>query len=108
MVTINVAYTAPINPAGATPVLTQDQVWRCLERKVEHAEEFVKVITTTEVLSKEGVTTVRRVKFVEKPDEWVEERCVNYKPTKVRDPQILYHRFQQCHQVDEASHTSRP
>lgn len=27
MVTINVAYTAPINPAGATPVLTVEQVY---------------------------------------------------------------------------------
>ena len=34
MVTIYVAYTQQINPAGVTPVLTRAQIWAALERKV--------------------------------------------------------------------------
>ncbi|KAK4034366.1 hypothetical protein C8A01DRAFT_39143 [Parachaetomium inaequale] len=51
MPTLNFAYTAPINPPGATPVLTPSQVWTGLQYKVRRAEKFVPVITACEVLS---------------------------------------------------------
>ncbi|CAP65899.1 uncharacterized protein PODANS_5_11020 [Podospora anserina S mat+] len=68
MATFNLSYTAPINPPGASPVLTQSQIWECIKRKVRHAEHFVPAITKTEILSesKEGETVVslkRRITF---------------------------------------------
>jgi hypothetical protein len=51
MVSLNLAYTAPINRPGQLPVLTQSQVWAGLQRKVRHAEEFVPLIVACEVVS---------------------------------------------------------
>ncbi|XXH02533.1 hypothetical protein Hte_008909 [Hypoxylon texense] len=69
MVTFNLAYTAPVNPAGATPVLTVPQVWAGLQRKVRRAQDFVPVIEACDVLS-EGtdartgnLRVVREVRF---------------------------------------------
>ncbi|KAH6649329.1 hypothetical protein F5144DRAFT_500384 [Chaetomium tenue] len=53
MVTFNFAYTAPINPPGASPILTPAQVWTGLQYKVRRAEKFVPVITACEVISEE-------------------------------------------------------
>jgi hypothetical protein len=92
MVTINLAYTAPINAFGAFPVLSQSQVWAGLKRKVRNAQEFVPLIVACEVLSEteaeKGFTVVRQVKFKEgqgpngdgKP---VKEVCVHYAPCRV-------------------------
>ena len=68
MVTFNLAYTAPINPPGAEPVLSQAQIWECISRKVIHAEQFVPAITKTEVLSEStseggGIVLQRRITF---------------------------------------------
>jgi hypothetical protein len=63
MVNFNVAYTSRINPAGATPVLNQAQIWAGLQRKIRFAQEFVPVIESCEVLEeKDGVVT-RDVRF---------------------------------------------
>ena len=63
MVNINIAYTSRINPAGATPVLNEAQIWAGLQRKIRFAQEFVPVIESCEVLEeKDGVVT-RDVKF---------------------------------------------
>jgi hypothetical protein len=87
MVNIYVAYTAPINPSGATPVLTVPQVWKGLQRKVRHAEEFVPAIVECKVLEENdgGKEVVRQVRFMEGsgPPGWVKERCVEFEPTKV-------------------------
>lgn len=87
MVNIYVAYTAPINPTGATPVLTVSQVWKGLQRKVRHAEEFVPVIGECEVLEEKdgGREVIRQVKFKEGsgPPGFVRERCVEFEMTKV-------------------------
>lgn len=53
MVTINLAYTAPVNPPGAEPELTPDQVWTGLQYKVRRADKFVPVITECKVLSED-------------------------------------------------------
>ncbi|KAK7932189.1 hypothetical protein PG985_002901 [Apiospora marii] len=87
MVTINLAYTAPINPAGATPTLTPAQVWAGLQRKVRAAHEFVPLISGCSVLSeseKEGNHTItREVIFKSQPDKPVREECVHYAPCRV-------------------------
>jgi hypothetical protein len=68
MVTFNVAYTAPINGAGATPALTQSQVWDGLKIKVRQAQDFVSAITGCQVLLEETLPTgelqiTRQVQF---------------------------------------------
>ncbi|KAK0654662.1 hypothetical protein DIS24_g5043 [Lasiodiplodia hormozganensis] len=94
MVTINVAFTSPINPPGATPVLTLSQVWAGLERKIRFAQEFVPVILGTEVLEEttEGTgseavpVVVREATFKEgfrEGDPKVKEVCKCYEPSRV-------------------------
>lgn len=89
MVTFNIAYTAPVNPPGTTPALTPGQIWKGLQRKIRRAQDFVPVITECEVLSETrgGEEVLRRVRFAEGhgPPGWVEERCVEYAPIKVRN-----------------------
>lgn len=63
MVTFNLAYTAPVNPAGATPALTLPQVWAGLQRKVLRAQEFVPVIVECNVLSEETVQDTGSLKI---------------------------------------------
>ncbi|KAK4113158.1 DUF1857-domain-containing protein [Canariomyces notabilis] len=94
MVLINLGYTAPINRPGESPVLTIDQVWAGLQRKVRYAQEFVPLIVGCEVLSEEkdpaaeevDVIT-RRVTFAEKAGPMsgriVTEVCKLYAPCRV-------------------------
>lgn len=63
MVNLNLAYTAKINPEGVTPVLTVDQVWKGLQRKIRFAQEFVPVIESCEVLEDKDGVVKRQVKF---------------------------------------------
>lgn len=94
MVTINCAYTEPINPSGGSPVLTQDQIWKGLQRKIRHAQDFVPVITGTDVVEEKDneVTRVAHFKAMHEPDgktvrkegHSVKEVCKSYYPTKVR------------------------
>jgi len=84
MVNIHVAYTQPINPPSATPVLTRSQIWKGLQRKVRSATEFVPVIVSCKVVSEEGSVVTREVGFKEGfgPPK-VREVCKEYAPTKV-------------------------
>jgi Domain of unknown function (DUF1857) len=91
----HIAFTAPINPPGATPVLTRAQVWSALQLKIRSAETFVpKAIESTTVISEEvdpdsgNPVTVRDVVFVAgffegRGKTTVRERCVAYEPAKV-------------------------
>ncbi|KAI1496806.1 hypothetical protein F5X99DRAFT_50547 [Biscogniauxia marginata] len=95
MVTINIAYTAPINPPGASPAVTQAQVWEGLKLKVRQAQDFVPVIETCAVLSesesehedggtgkgKGNMRVVREVRFAS--GRTVRETCVHYAPCRV-------------------------
>ncbi|KAI1342773.1 hypothetical protein F5Y15DRAFT_268674 [Xylariaceae sp. FL0016] len=90
MVTFNLAYTAPINPSGASPVLTQAQVWEGLKIKVRAAQEFVPVITGCDVVSEEtspagNLQVTRDVKFKPGGPSKTEARevCVHYAPCRV-------------------------
>ncbi|KAG6915710.1 hypothetical protein DXG01_010268 [Tephrocybe rancida] len=55
------AVTRQINPAGATPVLTQAQVWKGLGINAREPKAFVPIITSCEVVSDEGNKLVRKV-----------------------------------------------
>ncbi|KAL7620451.1 hypothetical protein AAE478_009446 [Parahypoxylon ruwenzoriense] len=105
MVTLNLAYTAPVNPSGATPVLTPSQVWVGLQRKVRKAHEFVPVIESCTVLAEEtsssdNLSVLREVRFVagarsgtanggggggdnSTNGNLVRETCVHYPPCRV-------------------------
>lgn len=52
-----------VNPPGASPVLTLDQVWAGLELKRRQPQLFLAVIDTCEVLEDDGETVLREVKF---------------------------------------------
>ncbi|KAK5132606.1 hypothetical protein LTR08_008805 [Meristemomyces frigidus] len=85
-VTIHCAYTEPINPSGATPVLSRDQVWRGLQRKIRKAQDFVPVIEKTEVLEDKGneVTRIAHFSALNGHEPHAEkEICKSYYPTKV-------------------------
>ncbi|RMD43914.1 hypothetical protein DV735_g1179, partial [Chaetothyriales sp. CBS 134920] len=86
----HVAYTAPINPAGADPILTRSEIWAGLERKIRAAEEFVGgAITSTDVIKeyrdeKTGLpVTVREVVFANAEMGRVTETCIAFYPMKV-------------------------
>ncbi|KAH7308963.1 hypothetical protein B0I35DRAFT_441096 [Stachybotrys elegans] len=82
MSVINFAYTAPVNPSGASPVLDEAQVWAGLKRKVRRAYEFVPIITGCEVISEEGTTVVREATFQGRPSP-VREVCEHYEPSRI-------------------------
>ena len=93
MVTLNYSYTAPVNRPGQS-VLTIEQLWKGLMRKVRNAEEFVPVIIGCKLLSEEGgandrepYTVTRIVNFdkaktAEAADS-VREVCKHYPPIRV-------------------------
>ena len=86
MVNMHCAYTEAINPSGASPILSRDQVWRGLQRKIRKAQDFVPVIEGTDVLEEKEneVTRVAHFKGAEgKPGHQVKEICKSYYPTKV-------------------------
>ena len=84
----HIAYTAPINPPSADPVLTRSQIWPGLERKIRAGQDFVGAILTTDVLSEENdpttgnPVTVREVVFRE-GNRRVRETVTALEPTKV-------------------------
>lgn len=77
MVTINCAYTEAINPPGSSPTLTRSQVWKGLQRKIRHAQDFVPVIENTEVLE-EKENEVTRLAYFKGKKEGVKEVCKSY------------------------------
>jgi hypothetical protein len=85
MVTISYAYTAPINPINASPVLNRETVFAGLRRKVRQAAEFVPIIASCDILNEDGNVITREVVFKEGtgPPGRVKEICVERYPTKV-------------------------
>ncbi|KAH8688988.1 hypothetical protein BGW36DRAFT_352301 [Talaromyces proteolyticus] len=85
---VYLAFTSPINPPGASPLLSHDQVWKGLQRKVEHAEEFVPMaITSTDVLDKAidetGKKVTTREVIFKDGNRKVKEICVHFEPLKI-------------------------
>src|SRR6266699_4498789 len=85
MVNIHLSYTAPVNPPGIEPVLSQARVFAGLQRKVRQPWEFVPAIESSEMLSEEGNVVTRLVKFKpgEGPERVVKEMCTIYAPSRV-------------------------
>lgn len=84
--TINVAATRPVNPPGATPVLTLEHIWPLLQRKIRRAEDFVPMaIKSTDIISTSTnasgkPVTVRDAHFVSGPI--VRETVTEYEPIR--------------------------
>nr|XP_023873299.1 uncharacterized protein LOC111985883 [Quercus suber]POE84783.1 hypothetical protein CFP56_79001 [Quercus suber] len=86
MVNIYCAYTEKINPPGATPVLTKDQVWTGLQKKIRTPQDFLPMIVGTDVVSESETEVVRIAHFKGedgKPGREMKEVCKSYYPTKV-------------------------
>lgn len=87
MVTVNVAHTAPVNPASTTSKLSISQLWVALERKARKAEDFVDAIAKTELLEEPRESFVKR-KVVFRPHPGMPDSVVEdvtlYKPSRVR------------------------
>jgi hypothetical protein len=86
MVNIHLAYTEPVNPAGASPTLTRDQIWRGLQRKIRRAQDFIAVVEGCDIVSDapEEVVRVAHFKaFAGKPPGSMKEVCRSYWPTRV-------------------------
>lgn len=82
-----IAFTAPINPAGAS-TLSREQIWAGLQRKVRHAEEFVGgAIKSTDVISESkdehGREVITREVVFREGDRRVKEVCTLFEPMKV-------------------------
>lgn len=86
--TNNIAFTAPVNPPGSTPVLTRDQIWAGFLIKIRSAETFVPAgIQSTSVISQSidqngNPVTVREVIFRENQRK-VEETVTAYKDSRI-------------------------
>ncbi|KAJ5929651.1 hypothetical protein N7454_006601 [Penicillium verhagenii] len=88
----NIAYTAPINPPGETP-LSHEQVWAGLVLKISSAETFVSgAISKTDVLSEtidpSGNTVIVRDVVFRESGKKVQETVTAYEPTRVEFEQV--------------------
>ncbi|KAF1987903.1 DUF1857-domain-containing protein [Aulographum hederae CBS 113979] len=85
MVKIHLAYTAPINPPSASPLLTEAQIWQGLVRKVRRAYEYVPIITRCDVVSEKEGEITRVVNFKEGtgPPGDVREVCKLMEPCRI-------------------------
>lgn len=89
MSTNNIAFTAPINPPGASSTVKEEQIWPGLLLKIRSAETFVpKAIQSTNVISEStdpstaNPVTIREVVFRE-DQRRVRETVTAYEPSRV-------------------------
>jgi hypothetical protein len=61
--TFTTAFTSPVNPPGATPVLSHAQVWKAFLLKAEHPQRFVPAIEQCEIVERRASGLTRRVTF---------------------------------------------
>lgn len=86
--TNNIAFTALINPHGANPTLTLDQIWAGLLIKIRSAETFVPAIQSTIVISEStdpstgNQVTIRNAVFREGQRK-VQETVTAFAPSRV-------------------------
>ncbi|KAJ7197716.1 hypothetical protein B0H12DRAFT_969284, partial [Mycena haematopus] len=55
------AATRPVNPPGAEPVLTEEQVWKGLEYKVRNPVPFIPMISGSKTIFEEGNKLTREL-----------------------------------------------
>lgn len=94
MVTINLAYSAPINRPSQSPTLTIPQLWAGLQHKIRFAQDFVPAIISTYVLEervdeKKGVPVVVREVVFKEGNRRVREECWEWAPCKVCSQPII-------------------
>ena len=58
------AYTVPINPPNATPILTKAEVWNALILKARRPQDYVPVIDQCEIVSESANGLVRDVNIL--------------------------------------------
>ncbi len=92
MVNIYIAYTEPVNPVGVLPTLTIPQLWAGLRRKVHRGQDFVKIITDTEVLEDSDTYIKRRVYF---------DKNVSFSPEQAIEVVTLYEPMKVCVTADQ-------
>ncbi|BGP17871.1 hypothetical protein JCM10213_008332 [Rhodosporidiobolus nylandii] len=63
------AATRLINPPGSEPRLTEDQVWRGLEKKAREPGRFIKAVKECRVVKDGQGKITRVVRFVEGPEK---------------------------------------
>ena len=56
-----VSHSIAVNPEGATPVLTTEQVWAGLVMKAENALPFVPVMKRCDMIERRGNTILREI-----------------------------------------------
>ncbi|KAL5324798.1 hypothetical protein ACEPPN_005916 [Leptodophora sp. 'Broadleaf-Isolate-01'] len=85
----NIAFTAPLNPPGATPILKREQIWAGLLLKIRTAETFVPgAIQSTSVVSEstnpstQNPVTIREIVFREDQRK-VKETVTAYEDCRV-------------------------
>lgn len=86
--TNNIAFTAPINPAGTTKILTKAQVWAGLLLKIRSAETFIaKAIESTTILSEsidsEGNPVTEREVVFRADQRKIKETVTVYEDSRV-------------------------
>ncbi|KAJ7460110.1 DUF1857-domain-containing protein [Mycena galericulata] len=57
------AVTRPVNPPGAEPIITEEQLWKALEYKARNPSAFVPMISSCKVTVDNGNKLVREVTF---------------------------------------------
>ncbi|KAJ7487886.1 DUF1857-domain-containing protein [Mycena latifolia] len=62
------AVTRPVNPPGAEPVITEEQLWKGLEHKARNPSAFIPMISSCKVIVDEGKKLVREVTFGSSPE----------------------------------------
>ncbi|KAI5477179.1 hypothetical protein MNV49_006623 [Pseudohyphozyma bogoriensis] len=76
-----------VNPAGATPELTEEQVWKGLELKERSPQLFVPVLKACEVLTEEDNKLTRKVTGIfgppGTPESSIVEEVESHKPAVV-------------------------
>jgi hypothetical protein len=90
------AFTAPINPSGATPVITYDQVWKALVFKAGKPQAFVPVIDQCNVVSRSESGLTRKVIFKEgkgPAEGWVTEEITFLGNSRVRTTSCFWDAF---------------
>ncbi|KAJ7135846.1 hypothetical protein C8R44DRAFT_662072 [Mycena epipterygia] len=67
------AVTRPVNPPGAEPVLTEDQLWKGLEFNARNPSAFISMISSCKVTLDGGKKLAREVTFGSPPEIVTEE-----------------------------------
>ncbi|KAK6832170.1 hypothetical protein RU639_002512 [Aspergillus parasiticus] len=92
MLTLNIAYTEPVNNSSdpSIPVLTQEQVWNGLKLKARHPQDFIPSLDDSRILEErdDGTYIVREAHVAanlhESPmaGKWVREECQLHAPVR--------------------------